>query len=678
MIYLLLAIIYPVYSLTGYDCGGQHLNVTTISLLSAGECDLDVKTTNTTETYIQLIQLSDYNHAEVLQCKVEVIRAVFHCGMHSHVSIFKNGLANYIEEITRERCIEMQKDGIIRMSDAKISGLLPNSTNIRTVTLAGEVNMDGKCRGDHYNDPYGTYDNAVVQAAVKITLRSSYVPVHVNTGKIHLKSGTVCNLADEKCFDPDHGNSFWSSTPTSSCDFHQYDVLYEGKANKIQDGTQKAKSPIVYSITTQDITFALMTMKQIPFCGYVLQQTEHPKLFIVEIKKGDPIKIQKGIPIDNLDIFTYVNSKFVYVEKHIRNQMTSLYYDVVKQHCELEKEVLKNILSLATLLPDEFAYRITKQPGHMAVTAGEAIHIIKCIPVEVKFRGTKECYAELPVTNRNASLFLIPKSRILTKYGTQKECSHELPTMYLFDNTWIEFTPHPVERHTPPQLLQPMTTIKWKYITPGPLANSGIYSQQDIEKLRDHIMFSAEKPALLNSVARGIQGYNKGPNTISIHNLLDEETLEKIAQSTASRIWDGFILFGSATAGVFGIFVIIRIIKLIIDTAIHGYALHMVYGCSIHLIGAIWSSLTHLLLQLAHGPLRRDAETMTTESRQHQRNNETIIHLQPPYSDPTVAPFTPTEQKHANDLKELHIRMKNLEQIPSTSAGPCSKNRREV
>jgi len=44
---------------------------------------------------------------------------------------------------------------------------------------------------------------------------------------------------------------------------------------------------------------------------------------------------------------------------------------------------------------------------------------------------------------------------------------------------------------------------------------------------------------------------------------------------------------------------LIQLIKLIVDTIIHGYALHSVYSWSLHLIGAVWSSVTHLLLHLA-------------------------------------------------------------------------------
>ncbi|KAG7196405.1 hypothetical protein KM043_000046, partial [Ampulex compressa] len=84
-----------------------------------------------------------------------------------------------------------------------------------------------------------------------------------------------------------------------------------------------------------------------------------------------------------------------------------------------------------------------------------------------------------------------------------------------------------------------------------------------------------------------------------LHNLLDEDTLERIAQSTGSRLWAGFVSFGSASAGVLAIFLITRLLKGVVDVLIRGYALHSIYGWSLHLVGAIWSSIAHLLLHLA-------------------------------------------------------------------------------
>jgi len=499
--------------------------------------------------------------------------------------------------------------------------------------------------------------------------------VSLDSGKIILKSGTICSLKESRCIDSEDGYSYWKPIPSSYCGFHEYDVLYEGPAVKIQDETESVPST-VYSLTTQDITFALTKTKEQPLCGYTLYRTEHLKLFILETKKGDTIPNHGQIPMDNLDIFAYMNFKFVYVEKHVRNQMTSLYYNVMQQKCELERQVIMNTLSFAALQLDEFAYRLMKGPGYMAVAAGKAIFVIKCIPIEVAARRTKKCYVELPVQRRNQTFYLTPKSHILTRFGNERECSYELPTLYRIEDTWVQFIPDPQVRQVPPQQLKPMATL-WKYLTPGPLAISDIYTEKDIERLREHIMFPAEKPALLNSVARGITGHSFNSDAVSMYNMLDEASLNKIVDSTTSKVWKGFFTFGLATAGVFGIFLIIRIIKLIIDTTIHGYALHIVYGCSMHLLGALWSSLTHLLLYLARGSVEAKLK-----SKKRKSTPSEVITIQPPVNQisATAPPIhiqnppynnengTLTTNVTVHSYKDLCKRIDNIEQIPPNTS----------
>ncbi|XP_011860867.1 PREDICTED: uncharacterized protein LOC105558005 [Vollenhovia emeryi] len=150
-----------------------------------------------------------------------------------------------------------------------------------------EIRNDGTCSGAQYSDSYGTWDNVTVQASAKITVKSGFSPVHLNSGKIKLRSGTSCPLTDGFCLDPDDGYSFWKPMPLSSCKFEQYDVLYEGPANKLTSTTSDSPGQPIYSLITQDITFALMTTKELSLCGYKLLRTEHPKLFIL-FKTGIP------------------------------------------------------------------------------------------------------------------------------------------------------------------------------------------------------------------------------------------------------------------------------------------------------------------------------------------------------------------------------------------------------
>jgi len=52
--------------LMGFDCEGQRMNITSVSLLSVDNCDLKNNTPNSSEVYIQLLQLSEYDYAEVM------------------------------------------------------------------------------------------------------------------------------------------------------------------------------------------------------------------------------------------------------------------------------------------------------------------------------------------------------------------------------------------------------------------------------------------------------------------------------------------------------------------------------------------------------------------------------------------------------------------------------------
>lgn len=379
-----------------------------------------------------------------------------------------------MQEISRTSCQRLHEEGTLSIGSSIITGISPNSTTHRTISLAGSVNTDGTCAGTTYSDPYGTWNNVFVQATIEIKLRSQVARVQIGTGKIILPSGTVCNLAKTSCIDYDSGYTFWQPLPSDTCELRSYDVLYEGLADKAEEESGE-QHPVIYSLTTNEITFALAKTSEHRTCGYVIVTTEHPRLFIIETSKGNPIVQRRPIPVDNLDIFMYINSKFIYVEKHIRNQITSMYRSIILQKCEAENQILRNALSLVTLVPEKFAYIVTKKPGYIAVNAGEFIDILQCIPADVKVRKTEECYNELPVTHNNETYFLAPKTRILTRIGTRRQCNPLLPIIYKVDEQWVKLTPSPMITTTP-QKTKPISQLNWNYLTPASLATSGIYS----------------------------------------------------------------------------------------------------------------------------------------------------------------------------------------------------------
>lgn len=100
-----------VQGLIEFDCNGEHLNVyvTTISLFGIENCNPVALTTNVTSTRIQLLQLAEYNHTQVIRWKIEISHSMYYCGMHSNVSVVHNGEHDYLLDVSRKQCNQMHE-----------------------------------------------------------------------------------------------------------------------------------------------------------------------------------------------------------------------------------------------------------------------------------------------------------------------------------------------------------------------------------------------------------------------------------------------------------------------------------------------------------------------------------------------------------------------------------------
>jgi len=180
-------------------------------------------------------------------------------------------------------------------------------------------------------------------------------------------------------------------------------------------------------------------------------------------------------------------------------------------------------------------------------------------------------------------------------------------------------------------------------------------------------MFPVERHATLDTIARGAMGHTIPAESISLSNLLDEESLDRIAESAGQKLWQGFITFGSASAGILAIFMIFRFVKLIIDTLIHGYALHSIYGWSAHLLGAIWSSVTNLLLHMGRpipkGPIQRAKDyvilSTITSDPPHLEDHATEV----------ISARTQVDDKSANRIRN-GSPLRRAPQVPQQAPAP--------
>lgn len=126
-----------------------------------------------------------------------------------------------------------------------------------------------------------------------------------------------------------------------------------------------------------------------------------------------------------------------------------------------------------------------------------------------------------------------------------------------------------------------------------------------------------------------------------MEHLLDEELFGKMIESFWSRTWNKFTIFGNTVAGILGIFLAIKVLKGVIDTILQGYALHSVYGWSLKLLGAIFTSVTQLLLHLATRDESRPETNNDIEARE-------CIPLNP--VDPKIPSVVPRSTSLADNI----------------------------
>ena len=78
----------------------------------------------------------------------------------------------YIQNVKQDQCTQMHTIGTFLVAPPfQISKLKVNETSFHSVTLAGSVTPNRECTGTQFSDPYGTWNNVVVQAIFKITLQ---------------------------------------------------------------------------------------------------------------------------------------------------------------------------------------------------------------------------------------------------------------------------------------------------------------------------------------------------------------------------------------------------------------------------------------------------------------------------------------------------------------------------
>ena len=192
------------------------------------------------------------------------------------------------------------------------------------------------------------------------------------------------------------------------------------------------------------LAFALILTEELIFCNTNVFYTGNEGYFIA-IFNGTlpPITTEfSANREENLGVMMDTLTKLILLEKNIESSLTDMVNHLEQKLCLNRRLDIMNLLSLARVNTEEFAYNLMEGPGYHSEIRGELIYILNCQPVNIPLRPVnKTCFQEIPVVYQNKSMFARPKSRIITEVGTQIDCDPFLPGRYRLGNDWYVIYP---------------------------------------------------------------------------------------------------------------------------------------------------------------------------------------------------------------------------------------------
>ncbi|CAH1106884.1 unnamed protein product [Psylliodes chrysocephalus] len=354
-------------SLIAYDCSDSKTNVSVISLKDVQKCPSPESAYASAKINVQVIQRNELKTQKVWTCLIEVSRVMFYCGMHSHTSIVNGGLSTTIHKLGAEECKALHQYRKLNLFHQIISNIVMNGTTTASITLEGKLDNTGTCKGVIYQENGNVWNDVVIVASIKILTRDYSAAVNLEDNEIHLQGGITCPFLIGYCMDSTLGES--TSYEPITCEDH-LSQLYKGNAEMV---TNKATMEAVIVVEEDMKIFSLTIQKRTMVCGIEVWQTEHPRIIISKQKDRRGLNPTMPMLPQNVNLMDYVNSKFLYIEQAYKRDIDRLYVDTIHRRCLMRREILKNRLLMAPILPNAVSQLMQHEPGYVGRVLGEAL-----------------------------------------------------------------------------------------------------------------------------------------------------------------------------------------------------------------------------------------------------------------------------------------------------------------
>nr|UQS95401.1 MAG: glycoprotein [Tolviot virus] len=610
-------------ALIGYNCEGEIINKTTISLVDVPECYQTKPNITVERVSVAVTQIASYSTVSYKRCSIILQHEVFRCGK-SWDTIYPEGRYNEIVSLSREKCekiIDRNEVPLPTMGGYYYYTIKGNGEYETTYTSWGELDNQGGCRaGPAYSTGTAYFDRPYRRTLAKMTFGEGESVLDYEESRLSFPNGMKCDYKKEKCDLVDYGFVFWREiTPECVNDKKQQSLVFSGPADLITRYDKREKEQFV-QVNYNGYDFQiLLADKMTEVCHFKSHHTEHPKLFITIL--GDNVKnfpLTKKVDARDVDMMLYLNSKLVYSTRHIKDQVEKLFLDFQYDRCQTLNRITQNMLTLAVISPKEFAYQYFGGPGYTAVTMGEVVHIAKCPVVSVMPRSPKGvCHSEFPVTFKDEDWFLTPRTRVLVKTGTVVECAPGVSSIFSFGGKWrISSSEGLMASHEKPETIK-YEALDFNFEPIDDIAVGGLYTQESLEKIRKVLMSPLEDAALESRVLRAMEGKTNLPEGFSISNGFSVVDLNVIEKTVETWYWKWFTRLsslGSFASFILSCVLIFKAIIYVLSSMLNFRILNRKIGLLAAFLFCWWDSAAHHLL-------KGDIKTRFSEKREKDHND---------------------------------------------------------
>lgn len=254
--------------------------------------------------------------------------------------------------------------------------------------------------------------------------------------------------------------------------------------------------------------------------------------------------LKDGVPTSDVSINMQYRTKMAGMDIHLKEELNKLYANLIHNDCEMEKRILESYLHIAATDPIEFAYIYNKGPGATAITAGEVVHIAKCVPIVVSLLSSKTCYKEMPVKHMNKTMFVNPRTRILQDVGSEVPCSTLFGIHIREMGIWYTIYPD-VQAVKSPRMLESHINMSWEYESMEKIINRGLYTNEQIEKAQSAIMQPYREDSVSSTWTMQVWSTEYASGKIRIDQMISQDIINDWLNNAWSSAWGFFNRIGN-------------------------------------------------------------------------------------------------------------------------------------